>query len=126
MTAKDKNLKKQVNQKVTPELLEIRGAMWEQKTGKKQKWVMFCEYFLVRGYSLRLYEAKKTVSKYITLHKPKSGKRRYKVRFSNHRPIRDREVEKDCDFFVGVTHLGVSTARDAAIAVRKFFNDTTN
>ena len=61
-----------------------------------------------------------TVSKYITLIK--DGKS-CKVRFSNHRPIREQEKNKDCDFFVGVTNFQVITAHDVALQVLKFFND---
>lgn len=42
---------------------------------------------------------------------------------SNHRPIREREKNKDCDFFVGVTNFQVITAHDVALKVLKFFND---
>lgn len=105
---------------------EITMGMLECKTtiGKpKQKWVQFCEYFLSRGYTLMLYEARRTVSKYITLtHEDHPGKS-YKVRFSNHKPNRYKEQTGDCDFFVGRTHFGVKTTRDAAIAARMHFND---
>lgn len=57
-----------------------------------QKWVEFCRTLLDEGYSLTLYEALRTVSKYVTVNGS------YKVRFSNHKPIESREANGDCDF----------------------------
>lgn len=85
-----------------------------------QKWIQFCYYFLDKGYKIQLYEARFTFSKYLTLIK---GKKSCKVRFSNHKPIYSREAAGDCDFFVGVTNLQVSTAHDVAIKVLKFFGE---
>ena len=73
-----------------------------------------------KGYKIRLYEARKTVSKYITLIK--DGKS-CKVRFSNHRPIREREKIKTVIFFVGVTNFQVITAHDVALKVLNFFEE---
>lgn len=44
-------------------------------------------------------------------------------RRENVRPIREREKNKDCDFFVGVTNFQVITAHDVALQILKFFND---
>lgn len=96
-------MKKAYNQYITEDFLKSR----ENVDKPIQKWILFCQYFMGKGYKIRLYEARKTVSKYITLIK--DGKS-CKVRFSNHRPIREREKNKDCDFFVGVTNFQVITA----------------
>jgi len=80
-----------------------------------QKWVEFCRTLLDEGYSLTLYEALRTVSKYVTVNGS------YKVRFSNHKPIESREANGDCDFFVGVTNLGVTNTKMALAAVRRHF-----
>ena len=105
-------MKKAYNQYITEDFLKSR-----ENTDKPiQKWILFCRYFMSKGYKIRLYEARKTVSKYITLIK--DGKS-CKVRFSNHRPIREREKNKDCDFFVGVTNFQVITAQDVANNVAK-------
>ena len=84
----------------------------------KQKWIIFCETMMHYGFTLRLYEARKTYSKYVTVLD--AGKE-FKVRFSNHRPIYRREVNGDCDFFVGRTNLGVTTTGDAIEATLKHF-----
>lgn len=84
----------------------------------KAQWIIFCETMLDAGYNVYLYEARQTFSKYVSVHK--DGKR-FKVRFSNHKPIKRREMKGDCDFFVGVTNLNVTTTKDAIAAVEKHF-----
>ena len=84
----------------------------------KTKWMEFCEEMHSLGLKCSLYEARETRSKYITV----IGKdRSIKVRFSNHRPIKFRELRGDCDFFVGVTNTGVRTTRDAIAFVKAEF-----
>lgn len=87
------------------------------------KWITFCETLLTDGYTLSLYEAKKTYSKYITVIR---GQKQFKVRFSNHKPILYRELRGDCDFFVGVTNLKTTNTAMALAAVRSFFQGQTD
>lgn len=87
-----------------------------QKYGKP-KWVEFCETLLNEGYKLFLYESKTTRSKYIYVNGV------YKVRFSNHKPTLRKQIECDSHFYVGVSHLGVTTTQDALMAVRKRFKN---
>ena len=103
------------NQKITAELLKSKVSA---KYGKA-KWILFCEVLLQKGYSLYLYEANRTFSKYITI--VRNG-RRFKVRFSNHKPSFTKQIEEDSDFYVGVTHTGVTTTEDALKAVEEYFN----
>lgn len=112
---------KATNERVTQELLDARAQRSIKAGFGKQKWVMFCEELLKRGYTLELYEARRTVSKYITISHPDAPGKRFKVRFSNHEPIKYREIAGDCDFFVGRTHLSTTTTRDAYYAVVRFF-----
>jgi hypothetical protein len=70
------------------------------------------------GFTLTLYEARHTLSKYVTVS---DGQSEYKVRFSNHRPNKGRELNGDCDFFVGVTHTGWRTTDHALEAVAEHF-----
>lgn len=74
------------------------------------KWVQFCEAMLAKGYTVTLYEARKTVSKYLFVY---NAGQRFKVRFSNHKPGRQRQQNRDCDFFVGVSNGLVTTTADA-------------
>lgn len=69
-----------------------------------------------------MYEVKKTVSKYITVHNSTTG-RNFLVRFSNHAPNYKREKNGDCDFFVGRTHLGVTNTANALFATKTFLRD---
>ena len=103
---------------ITPRLLNLRVKQIEAMGYTKQKWIMFCESMLEHGFELSLYEARKTLSKYITVRKKNKS---YKVRFSNHKPIKQREMAADCDFFVGVTHTGWRTTDDAIKATLEFF-----
>ena len=106
--------KKIKNEYLTKEILKKKTS---KKYGK-QKWIIFAEELLNKGYKISLYEARRTFSKYLTVEK--DGKQ-FKVRFSNHKPIKEREENNDCDFFVGVTNFKVTTTEDALQAVYTFF-----
>lgn len=84
------------------------------------KWIQFAEAMLKDGYKVAVKETGHTFSKYVTVHG--AGDVTFKVRFSDHKPIKHRELEGDCDFFVGVTHTGVRTTTMAIEAVKEFFN----
>lgn len=104
---------------IDQEMLRLKSTSFPQK----RKWMMFAETLLNQGYKLKMTESRSTVSRYIMVFK--DGEKRYfKVRFSNHKPNKGRETGRsfnDCDFFVGVTHTGVTTTADALLAVYKFF-----
>lgn len=112
--------KKQKDARLTAELLQARAERSIKAGFTKQKWVEFCETLMADGYRLNLYEARTTFSKYITVRR--KGAKPFKVRFSNHKPIMRRELEGDCDFFVGVTNLGVTTTQDALKVVKEHFS----
>ena len=82
------------------------------------KWVQFCEIMLHNGFGVSYYEALKTFSKYVIIRK---GKKKFMVRFSNHKPIKYLEEKGTCDFFVGVTNLGVTRTEDAIKATSTYF-----
>jgi hypothetical protein len=114
---------KLTNETVTKEYIAKRHAAYVARGfPDKAKWMIFCEMMLDRGYGVKVYEARKTVSKYITVI---YNEKEFKVRFSNHRPICAREINGDCDFFVGRTNLGVSTTAHAIVAVDRFFAQQT-
>ena len=84
------------------------------------KYLLFIKMALEKGYKVTLYDAQTTVSKYVTvIHKNK----KFKVRFSNHKPNYYREKNGECDFFVGVTNLHVTTTDDAWKATIKFLEN---
>ncbi len=103
--------------------LADRGENTMRAGYAKPKWISFCETMIKEGFMVKFYEANKTVSKYITVIKPNSHLKPFKVRFSDHAPIRSREENKDCDFFVGRTNFTVSTTSDAIMAVFEHFGD---
>ncbi len=83
------------------------------------KYLQFIEAMLIAGYKVSLHEAYETHSKYVTVHG--GHDLQFKVRFSNHKPIYQREIAKDCDFFVGVTHTGTRTTAMAIAATKEYF-----
>lgn len=101
---------------VTPAMLDARVK--RASNYPKAKWIEFCETVLGFGLEMTIYEARETVSKYITIY---GGGDWYVVRFSNHKPNRQREKSGDCDFFVGVNHGFVSNSTQALAAVREYF-----
>jgi len=105
--------------KVTPGFIQgIKENYPEQYP--TPKYIQFCERAINHGFDVKLYmPISGGVSKYVTVyHKSK----KFKVRFSNHKPIRDLEVKGTCDFFVGVTNLGVTTTEMAWETMLKHFN----
>lgn len=118
--SKIKRPKKAINRQVTKEFLQHREKYAVFLGYKKQKWVEFCEEFLSRGYNIELYEAQRTVSKYVSVIR---GDKRFKVRFSNHKPINARELRGDCDCFVGITNLKTITSTMAIAKTLDFFGD---
>lgn len=114
-------MRKARNKKLTIEYLDDRARAAISKGYPVQKWILFCKCMLSKGFDVYLYEARRTFSKYVTI---KRGEKSYKVRFSNHKPIKQREINNDCDFFVGVTHTGVRTTRMAYYSVLEYFGES--
>lgn len=109
-------MRKITNKYLTFEILEQKTS---EKYGKA-KWIIFSEELLKKGFKVSLYEARRTFSKYLTVEKDGL---QYKVRFSNHKPAKEREKNNDCDFFVGVSNFKVTTTEDALDAVYNYFNE---
>lgn len=68
------------------------------------KYLVFMEKMMDAGWIVKLHKV--GVSKYIFVEK---GDNLFKIRFSNHKPLYNRELENDCDFYVGISHTQVST-----------------
>lgn len=85
----------------------------------KTKWTIFCEMCLDKEYTVYLDPAWTTKSKYITIE---HNDKRYKVRFSNHKPSYVKQMADDSDFYVGVTHTGVKTYLEAFAAAQAFLD----
>lgn len=106
------------NIQVTFEYLNEREQGLKKAGYPKPKWILFCEVMLQNGLELKLYEARQTVSKYITVIK---DDKEFLVRFSNHAPGYVRERNGDCDFFVGRNHNSTTTTGQAILATKGFF-----
>lgn len=113
--------KKANNRKVNHDFLANRVRHAQNLGFQKQRWVFFCEVMMKAGLDCYLYEARQTLSKYITVKKPDDCSQAFKVRFSNHKPIKHRETAGDCDFFVGHTHLGIQNTEQAIEKTFAFF-----
>jgi hypothetical protein len=108
---------------ITKAFLDHREGKHNACGFKRAKWIHFCHVMLDEGFYLTLYEARETFSKYITVW---DRSRSFKVRFSDHRPNKGREIAKDCDFFVGRTHLHVTNTDQAIEATLRYFRGEPN
>jgi hypothetical protein len=100
---------------ITWDFLQQRAAFHARANYPKAKWIQFCEAMIKAGYRVEMYEARKTVSKYITVF---NGSRRFKLRFSNHGAMHQGPLE-DCDYFVGRNSFGTTTTEMAIDATIK-------
>ena len=105
--------------KVNMDFLEHRTKKTISRGYLKPKWIQFCEEMVGYGLEVFLYEAKRTRSKYVRVV---DGKYQYRIRFSDHKPILQRELENDCDFFVGKTNLRTTNTDMAIDATLNHFN----
>lgn len=64
------------------------------------KYLTFIRDLLQDGWQVKLYKAGK-FSKYVFVMK---NEQVFKIRFSNHKPIYEKEIENDCDYYVGISH----------------------
>lgn len=78
------------------------------------KYLLFIRDMIESGWEVKLHEVR--VSKYVFISK---GAVTFKIRFSNHKPILSKELEEDCDFYVGVSHKQVSTTQQIMEAVKE-------
>ena len=85
------------------------------------RWIVLVESLMALGLQVTVYEPPTTHSKYIRAYVHLEGPC-FKIRVSDHKPVFAKEALGDCDFFVGVTNLGVTSIRDAEQAVIRHFN----
>jgi len=99
---------KTIKGKVSLELLRSYKRKAEQRDYGVPKWLQFAlhfaeQYGVKRDVKVSLYSARKTYSKYVTIS---ANGENVKVRFSNHKPNFEKELNNDCDYFVGPRHNG--------------------
>lgn len=113
--------RKATNKRVCQDFLNSRTRYLQSNGWAKSQWIVFCEEMLRFGLICELYEARNTVSKYITVRDGNDWSVQFKVRFSDHKPILHREMAGSCDFFVGRTNLKVTTTQMAITTTLDFF-----
>ena len=102
----------------TLEMLEKRRADMNRHNFNP-KWINFAIDMVNEGYLVYLYENINQKSKYLTLN---SNGVLFKIRFSDHLPIRYKYENGDCDFFVGKLYGGkFSSTEQCRIAVKEFY-----
>lgn len=106
---------------ITDELLDARSARATNHGYPVPQWINFSRMLLAEGYTIRIHEARTTVSKYLKVSWPHCRGMVFTVRFSNHKPNRMKERAGLCDFWVGHHHGGVHTTGQAIDAVRAYF-----
>lgn len=94
------------HQIVTAEYLRTRIPFYHKKGYPTPKWIDFSLQMIEKGWTVRVYEARRTVSKYIFVSR---GSEAYKIRFSNHKAEWQKENAGDSDFYVGVGNNGIVT-----------------
>ena len=83
------------------------------------KYLQLCRRALeTNRYAVNLYDSRSTVSKYVTV---RYGKKKFKIRFSNHPPNKEKEQNGESDFFVGVTNFTITNTNDAWKALNEYF-----
>ena len=105
--------------------LAIRARNVKNKGFNTPKWIDYCNVMLRAGYRVWVYEPPKSRSKYVTVLHPKYG-RKFRVRFSNHKPITQLENSDNCDFFVGRNNYSISTTKEAIAATFKELGEVAN
>lgn len=82
------------------------------------KYLHFIKDLLKDGWRVKLYTA--GVSKYVFVYKVIAGEDIvYKIRFSNHKPIYEKEIENDCDFYVGISNTQACRTEDILKIIRE-------
>lgn len=71
------------------------------------KYLLFIKKMLENGWFVKVYVCR--VSKYVFITK---GDEIFKIRFSNHKPLYQKEQEEDCDYYVGISHNQISTTEE--------------
>lgn len=101
---------------------------YERRRNKKfprPKWMEFAATLLTyseQGVSLKLYDARTTVSKYLYVIR---GDKTVKVRFSNHLPANQKILANDSDYYVGVSQAGIIRTEEVIPKVLKEIGLTT-
>jgi len=76
------------------------------------KYLRFILRMLREGWRVKLYIPRESkISKYVFVY---NNDRIYKIRFSNHKPIIQKELDNDCDFYAGISNMKIMTTEQIA------------
>lgn len=92
----------------------LRDIEYYPKQYPTPKYLIFIKQMLESGWYVRIYKVR--ASKYVFVSK---GNDIFKIRFSNHKPIYEKEIENDCDYYVGISHKQVSTTEEIINKITK-------
>lgn len=103
-------------EKLTKKYLKGLAPSYKKKGYNVPKWIIFSYAMISDGWDVYLIRSKSTVSKYVYILK---GKKELKIRFSNHKANFHKEMQNDCNFYVGVGHKGVVTTEELIAKLRR-------
>jgi hypothetical protein len=78
---------------------------------------VFIREMLREGWEVKIYEVDR--SKYVFITKDDFI---FKIRFSNHKPIYQRQKANDCDFYVGISHRQTFTTEEVIKKIKEITN----
>jgi len=93
---------------LTLEKISTYERNYKNKGYDLPKWLIVARTLLINKWSVAVYRAKTTESKY--LYVIKLGNPGYKIRFSTHRPGEAKELYNDSDYYVGESRKGFMSA----------------
>lgn len=83
---------------------------------KTPKYLVFIREMLREGWEVKIYEVDR--SKYVFITKDDFI---FKIRFSNHKPIYQRQKANDCDFYVGISHKQTFTIEQVITKIKEIY-----
>ena len=101
---------------ITKQYLNNFIPTYHKKGYPTPKWIQFCIAMIDLGWSVKLYRAKTTYSKYVYIIKRNKS---LKIRFSNHRASFNKEMSSDSDYYVGVGNNGIITTEELIEIIKK-------
>jgi len=85
------------------------------------KYLLFMREMLRDGWEAKIYEVER--SKYVFITKDDFI---FKIRFSNHKPIYQRQKANDCDFYVGISHKQTFTTEQVIEKIKNIYENRSN
>ena len=87
-------------------------------------WVQLCDAIIALGLRVSIYDSKSTVSKYIEVYR-ENHKNCFKIRISNHAPVRGSRNFEPSDFYVGANFPDEkwNNWKDALAKVKEVFGE---